>query len=240
MPSDCPHKAVEVVKCHANLPEYPGLFKYWGILMAISSHQTLLRLLRKLYPNPASELVFHGEYQLIVAVMLSAQCTDKKVNQVTPELFRRYPTFVELSQARLSDLLAILHPVNYYRTKARHLRAAARMVLSEFAGRLPLDRDELVRLAGVGQKTANVVLTELGAARTFPVDTHVFRVSKRLGLTSGKTPEKVEEDLMQIFKSQHWRNLHHWLIFHGRRVCKARKPECQSCGLSKICPAVGV
>lgn len=205
--------------------------------MGISLHSILLRRFRRLYPKPASELVFNGEYQLLVAVLLSAQCTDKKVNQVTPELFRSYPSFEALSQARLSDLFTILRPINYYKTKARHLRSAALMVHAEHSGKLPLSREGLIRLDGVGQKTANVVLSELEVVRTFPVDTHVFRVSRRLGIASGHTPAKVEKELMRTFESRHWRNLHHWLIFHGRRVCKARSPDCAGCGLSDVCPS---
>lgn len=193
-------------------------------------------LLEAAYPAASTELVFSGEYQLIVAVILSAQCTDKKVNEVTPELFAHFPSFDTLAKARLPTLERIVRVVNYYRTKARNLREMARKVSSEFGGALPTSHEQLMTLPGVGRKTANVVLGELGAQATLPVDTHVFRVAHRLGLSSGKTPNQVEEDLMKLYPSSSWRALHHQLILHGRRVCKAQRPLCGSCTLSDVCP----
>lgn len=198
---------------------------------------TLLRTLRQLYPNPKSELNFKNEYQLLVSVMLSAQCTDKKVNQVTPELFASYPDFAALSQARVAQLERIIRPINYYRTKARALTTSAKLIVSDFGGRVPRAMEDLRLLSGVGQKTANVVLNELGIEHTLPVDTHVFRVSRRLGLSSANSASKVEEQLREIFAPRTWRNLHHWLILHGRRVCKARNPACSQCKLNLLCPS---
>ena len=197
----------------------------------------LLKELSTLYPNPRSELNFHNEYQLIVSVVLSAQCTDKKVNEVTPALFERYPTFKALSSAKLSDVESLIRPVNYYKTKAKNLIALGMRVGDELSGKLPTVHEELIELPGVGRKTANVVLCEQGVTPALPVDTHVLRLSNRLGLSDGKTPEAVEEDLKTQFESRYWHDLHHYLILHGRRVCKARAPLCPACRVLKVCPA---
>lgn len=196
----------------------------------------ILDLLAQLYPDPRSELDFSSPYQLMVAVVLSAQCTDKKVNQVTPALFAQYPDFAALAGAPLTQLEQLIRPINYCKTKARHLLAAAQKVVSLHGGDLPTTRQELTALPGVGQKTANVVLGELGVEPCLPVDTHVFRVARRLGFATGSTPAAVERELTQLFPSAEWRNVHHRLIFHGRRVCKARSPHCSACALRKVCP----
>jgi endonuclease-3 len=197
----------------------------------------LLKILAELYPEPKSELVFHNDYQLIVSVVLSAQCTDKKVNEVTPTLFTKFSDFKALSQAKLSDIEKIIRPINYFKTKSKNLITLATQVERDFGGRIPLDFKQITSLAGVGRKTANVVLGELGVDFTLPVDTHVFRVARRLGLSSGSTPEAVEHDLRKHFDKKEWRGLHHRLIFHGRRVCSARSPKCLECPLNKICPS---
>ncbi|MCB0319147.1 MAG: endonuclease III, partial [Bdellovibrionales bacterium] len=183
------------------------------------------------------ELKFRGNYQLLVSVILSAQCTDKKVNETTPELFNTYPNFLSLSKARLSNLEKIIRPINYYKSKSKHLLAMAKSVVANFNGKIPRSHQELTSLAGVGNKTANVILSELGIEPALPVDTHVFRVSKRLGLAKSKDRDKVELELKQEFQAKDWRNLHHWLIFHGRRVCKAQNPQCELCALSELCPS---
>lgn len=198
----------------------------------------VLRILGELYPDPRSELTFTNEFELVCAVLLSAQCTDKKVNQVTPQLFARYPTFADLARAPVDDVEGIIREVNYYRTKAKHLVLMAQKVVSDFDGELPRDHDALVSLAGVGRKTANVVLGELGIEPRLAVDTHVFRVSRRLGLTRGETVRKVEDSLCARFEPAVWRTLHHGLILHGRRVCKAQKPSCEICGLRGVCSYV--
>lgn len=207
------------------------------IFMAKSQDGALLKQFAALYPDPKSELNFKNEYELIVSVILSAQCTDKKVNEVTPTLFARYPTFEKLAKAKLSDIEKIIRPINYYRGKSKSLLGMAQKVVTEFAGSVPANHKELMSLPGVGNKTANVVQSELGTAHTFPVDTHVFRVSKRLGIATGKDVAEVEASLRKRFDSKLWRNLHHWLIFHGRRVCKAQRPLCEDCPLAKICPS---
>lgn len=196
---------------------------------------TLLSLLAAEYPEAASELVFMDDYQLVVAVVLSAQCTDKKVNEVTAILFKKYPSFHKLAVAELEDIERIIRPVNYYRTKARHIRDLAESVMVRWGGELPETISELVTLPGVGRKTANVVVSERGTEPGLAVDTHVFRVSRRLGIASGSTPSEVEEELRRAFPQEHWRSLHHGLILHGRRVCPARAPKCDQCVLAGIC-----
>lgn len=197
----------------------------------------LLRIFLKLYPDPRSALNFKGTYQLVVSVILSAQCTDKKVNQVTPLLFKSYSSFRKLKTAKLNEVEKIIRPINYYKSKAKNLIGMARSVVDDFGNRLPRSREDLVLLSGVGRKTANVVLCEMDIIPTLPVDTHVFRVSRRLGLAAAKTPEKVEQELMAHFDSKDWRNLHHWMIFHGRQVCKAQRPLCSECEIAELCPS---
>lgn len=197
--------------------------------------KVLLRRLGKLYPNPQSELHFQNPYQLLCAVLLSAQCTDKKVNDVTPELFSCFPDFASLAKASHGDVARILRPVNYYKTKTRHLCLMANLVLEKFQGKIPQTHEELTTLPGVGRKTANVLLSELGLEPRIAVDTHVFRVARRLSLSQGTSPLHVEEDLMAQFHKKDWRRLHHYLILHGRRVCLARSPRCSDCSLQDIC-----
>lgn len=198
--------------------------------------EKLLQDFEILYPDPRSELNFSDEYQLIVSVILSAQCTDKKVNEVTPALFKKYPSFVDLARAKVSDVEDLIRPVNYYRTKAKNIIEMSKKIAGEFGGTLPLSRELLVTLPGVGRKTANVILCEQGKVPAIAVDTHVFRLAHRLHLSQGDTPEKVEQDLMELFDPVSWRNLHHWLIYHGRRVCKAQRPLCEVCPLASFCP----
>lgn len=206
-------------------------------VMDAKTKNKLLALLHKLYPDARSELDFKNDFQMLVCVMLSAQCTDKKVNETTPSLFKAFPSFMSLSQAAQSTVEQIIRPVNYYKTKAKNIVAMAQRMVSEYKCKLPTSLEELTSLPGVGRKTANVVLCETGAAPALPVDTHVFRVSKRLGIASGPTPEKVETELMAQFDPKHWRFLHHALILHGRRVCKAPRPLCPQCQLAQICPS---
>jgi endonuclease-3 len=205
--------------------------------MALKSDLHILRILERLYPNPRSELNFTSEYELVISVVLSAQCTDKKVNEVTSILFKKYPGFSELAKAKISAIEGIIRQVNYYKTKSLNIKKLAEIVINLHNGVLPKERRELLSLPGVGNKTANVVLGELGIEPTIAVDTHVFRVSNRLGIAKGKTPLAVEQELKQRFPIESWRELHHRLIFHGRRVCKAQNPQCKECELSRDCPS---
>jgi endonuclease-3 len=199
-----------------------------------------LKILEKLalcYPEAASELNFSNDYELVVAVLLSAQTTDKKVNEVTPALFALAPDFETLAARSQGKIEMIIRPLNYYKTKAKHLIQMAKIVTAKHRGSLPRTIEEMIELPGVGRKTASVVLGERGILPTLPVDTHVFRVARRLGLSRGKNVLEVEHDLRALYDPKDWRKLHHLLIFHGRRVCKAQRPLCQECVLAKSCPA---
>lgn len=197
----------------------------------------LLQAFEALYPEPRSELDFTSPYQLVVAVALSAQCTDKKVNQVTPALFSRFPDFRSLADAPLEELETILRPINYYKTKSKNLKNLGEKICAEFHCMLPTTRASLISLPGVGNKTASVVLGEMGIEPALPVDTHVFRVAQRLGLAKGTKVEQIEAQLCAEFEPSTWRNLHHWLIYHGRRICKAPRPLCEECTIRKLCPS---
>ena len=197
--------------------------------------------LKRAYPDAICALAHANPYELLVATILSAQCTDVRVNMVTPELFRRFPDPASLAKARPGDLEAQIRSTGFFRAKARNLLAMANQVVDRHNGEVPRDLHELTALAGVGRKTANVVLgTAFGIATGIVVDTHVKRLAKRLGLTSKNTPEQVERDLMQIVPRSQWVDLSHRLIHHGRRVCLARRPRCDECSLASICPKVGV
>lgn len=186
-------------------------------------------------PNVESELHFNNEFQLLVAVMLSAQCTDKRVNMVTPALFAAFPDAQALASASVEDVYALIKSISYPNAKARHLVEMSSKLLSDFNGRVPSTVEELVTLPGVGRKTANVVSGICFGAAVIPVDTHVFRVSKRLGLAKGDNVREVEEELMKNTEEQVRMDFHHWLLLHGRYVCTARNPYCEDCNLKKWC-----
>ncbi len=186
-------------------------------------------------PAVQSELHFRNGYELIVSVILSAQCTDRRVNMVTPALFGQYPDPGSLAAASFEDVLALIRSVSYPNSKARHLIEMARMLVTEFHSVIPSDIDSLMSLPGVGRKTANVVASILYNKPVIAVDTHVLRVSNRLGLSRGKTPEKVEADLESHIPVEQRAISHHWLILHGRYTCTARKPKCGECPLTQWC-----
>lgn len=186
-------------------------------------------------PVAESELDFNSPYQLIVAVILSAQCTDKRINKVTPALFSRYPDIKSLSRADEAEVFGLIRSVSYPNSKAAHLIGMARAVTERFGGKIPSDIDALQTLPGVGRKTANVVASIIYDAPVIAVDTHVFRISHRLGLACGNTPEKVEEELERGIPLELRARSHHWLILHGRYVCTARNPKCAECGLAPWC-----
>ena len=192
--------------------------------------------LAKEYPHAATELHFSSPYQLLVAVMLSAQCTDKRVNMVTPALFAAFPDAAHMAEASEDQIFDYIHSVSYPNSKSRHLAALARMLRDEYGGVVPSDIDALQRLPGVGRKTANVVAAVVFDQPAMPVDTHVFRVANRIGLTTdSKTPLATERELVKYIPSELLSKAHHWLILHGRYVCQARKPKCDSCGLTGVC-----
>ncbi len=187
-------------------------------------------------PTAESELDFRSPFELIVAVMLSAQCTDKRVNLTTPALFERFPTAEAMATATADDIYPYIKSISYPNNKAKHLAAMARMLVERFGGVVPDTVAELEQLPGVGRKTANVVAAVLFGREVMPVDTHVFRVSRRIGLTrNAKTPLQAEEQLEQGFASELLPIAHHWLILHGRYVCTARKPKCNECGIREWC-----
>ena len=186
-------------------------------------------------PVARPELHFDNPWQLLVAVMLSAQCTDKRVNMVTPALFEAYPTPAAMAAASFDEVFPFIKSVSYPNSKAQHLVAMARMVMDRFGGEIPRDIDALMTLPGVGRKTANVVTSVLYDEPVIAVDTHVFRVAHRLGLSDGKTPYAVERDLEAGIPESVRPKAHHWLILHGRYTCIARKPKCDECGLTPWC-----
>ena len=198
-------------------------------------YAAVLAWFRENVPVAQSELDFADPYQLIVAVVLSAQCTDKRVNMVTPELFRRYPTPKALGEAEVDDILELIRSVSYPNSKARHLQGLGRKLTGDFGGQVPSTVDELMTLPGVGRKTANVVASIVYDEPVIAVDTHVYRVSHRLGLSRGKTPRDVECELEKHIPQADRAISHHWLILHGRYICTARAPKCDECGLKQYC-----
>ena len=201
-------------------------------------YEYILRHFQKEMPQVTTELDFGSVFQLLVATMLSAQCTDKRVNMVTPELFRHYPDAKTMAQAEADDVLQYISSVSYPNAKAKHLVEMARMVMSDFAGEVPQTMDDLQKLPGVGRKTANVIQAVAYGKGAMPVDTHVFRVSHRMGLVSEKanTPLKVEMELRKNIAEDVLADAHHWLLLHGRYVCQSRKPKCEMCPFTTFCP----
>lgn len=201
-------------------------------------YEYVLGYFREHIGNAQTELEFGSVFQLLVAVVLSAQCTDKRVNIVTPELFRRYPDARSMSEADVDEVYEYVRSVSYPNAKAAHLVAMARDLMSRHGGEVPSDFDSLVSLPGVGRKTANVIMAVAFGKARMPVDTHVFRVSHRLGLVSksADTPLKVERELTRHIPEADLANAHHWLLLHGRYVCTSRAPHCDRCDLSGVCP----
>lgn len=190
----------------------------------------------KAMPLAETELHYGSPFQLLVAVVLSAQCTDKRVNMVTPALFDRFPTCDAMADADVEDILEYIKSVSYPNNKAKHLKGLAMMLRDEFGGEVPYELDDLVRLPGVGRKTANVVLSVVFNKAAMAVDTHVFRVSDRIGLTTGcKTPLATEKELVKNIPAALIPKAHHWLILHGRYVCTAKHPKCAGCGVKSFC-----
>ncbi len=198
----------------------------------------IIKRLRKAYPDAHCALNHTSPFELLIATILSAQCTDERVNIVTADLFRKYrgpQDFVDVSQAELER---DVHSTGFFRNKAKNIKAASQRLVEVYGGEIPRTMDEILTLGGVARKTANVVLgNAFGIASGVVVDTHVSRLSQRLGLTENTTPEKIERDLEQLVPKRSWIMFPHWMIFHGRRVCQARKPKCGECSLANICPS---
>ena len=199
------------------------------------SNEHILSELERLYPDAKPALHYHNPYELLVAVILSAQCTDVKVNMVTPALFAAYPTPAHLAAAQAEDVEPYIKTCGLYHNKAKNLVLTAQALMQQHGGEVPADHELLTKLPGVGRKTANVVMSCAVGADAIAVDTHVFRVSNRLGLADASDVLKTEQQLMVSIPKDKWSRAHHWLIYHGRRVCSARKPECGSCSLSPWC-----
>ncbi|MDI9548262.1 MAG: endonuclease III [Chloroflexota bacterium] len=198
----------------------------------------ILRLLHQEYPDATCELDFRSPLELLVATILSAQCTDERVNKVTPALFAAYPTAQAYAEADIEELQEAVRPTGFFRNKSKNIQGAARRIVEAYDGDVPSVMDDLLTLPGVARKTANVVLgCAYHIADGVVVDTHVKRLSNRLGLTAESNPEKIERDLMNLVPQEEWIDIGHLLIFHGRRVCAARKPNCAACVISHLCPS---
>lgn len=197
--------------------------------------EAILNILEKTYGNPGTALKHSSPFELMIATILSAQCTDERVNKVTPELFYKYRTPEDLSKAEVSEIEGIIKSCGLYRNKAQNLVAASKKIVNDFGGRVPAQLDKLLSLPGVGRKTANVILSNAFNKDAIAVDTHVFRVANRLELVKAKNPLQTEQGLMRVIPKAKWSQAHHWLIFHGRNFCKARKPACAECPLRLHC-----
>ena len=201
----------------------------------------LLKAWPKIYPDAHTELNFKNPLELLIATILSAQCTDKRVNMVTPALFKKYRSAKDYANAPQAELENAIKSTGFFRSKTKSIRGAASTIATKFGGKVPDSMEELRELPGVGRKTANVVLgNAFGINEGIVVDTHVIRLSQRLGLTKEKDPEKIERDLIKLIPREHWTDWSHWLIWHGRRRCYARKPDCANCEVFHLCPSGSV
>lgn len=237
-----PEKAVDAQNFAASLSFMTQLEQHQRSLTPDSPAEErwpeIIRRLRLAHPDAHCALDYETPLQLLVATILSAQCTDERVNQVTPELFARYPDVEALASADREELEEAIRSTGFYRQKARYIQESSQRLIQEFDGEIPDEMEQLLTLTGVARKTANVVLGEIyGVADGVVVDTHVKRLSRRLALTDEKTPQKIERDLMSLLPREMWIEISHLLIFHGRRVCFARNPDCAACTLSDICPS---
>ena len=202
---------------------------------------SILELLKKRYPVPETMLTHENPWELMIATILAAQCTDARVNTITPELFRRWPGPAAMLRAPLEEVESVIRPTGFYHNKAKNILGAARRVTEVFGGEVPQTLEELITIPGVARKTANVVLWgAFGINHGLAVDTHVKRISFRLGLTKNTDPVKIEQDLMTIFPQSEWGDVNHRLVWFGRDVCDARKPACEACELAELCPRCGV
>lgn len=198
-------------------------------------YQGVLGYFQRTQPNPTTELTYNNAFEILVAVILSAQCTDKRVNLVTPGLFACYPTPQSMAQASVDDILQHIKSVSYPNSKSLHLQQMSTMLVEKFDGKVPDTLEELTQLPGVGRKTANVMLGLVFGKAAIAVDTHVFRVSNRLGLSNGKTPLDVEKSLTRHIPAELRFKAHHWLLLHGRYVCKSQRPDCLNCAIKQYC-----
>jgi len=200
----------------------------------------IYKALTKRYPNVSCELNFETPFQLLVATVLSAQCTDKRVNSVTPRLFKKFGTPKKMAAAKMPEIEELIESLGFFRVKARHLKGLSEILMQNYAGHVPPIQDELVKLPGVGRKTANVVLGHAFDIPGITVDTHFGRLSRRFGWTTSEDPVKVEHEIGALIPQKEWTNLSQRMIWHGRRICHSRKPACGACPLAKLCPSYGI
>ena len=195
-----------------------------------------INILKQTYPDATCSLDFKNPFQITVAVMLSAQCTDERVNKTTPALFERCKTIEDFANIDIKELEEIIHPCGFYKNKAKNIKECAKMVLTKFNGEVPHTMDELLTLPGIGRKSANVILLEaFGIAKGIAVDTHAKRVSNRMGLSLETDPEKIEQDLLKIFPKEYLKDINHLFVWHGRNTCDSRKPNCENCCVKEFC-----
>ncbi len=198
--------------------------------------QKIVDILQKSYPDATCSLDFNTDFEMVVAVMLSAQCTDERVNKTTPKLFNRCKTIKDYADIDIEELEKIIHPCGFYKNKAKNIKLCANQILEKFDGKVPNNMDDLLTLAGVGRKSANVILLEVyGIANGIAVDTHAKRISNLMGLSKEKEPEKIEQDLLAIFPKNTLKYINHLFVWHGRNTCIARKPKCNECPVNKFC-----
>ena len=205
--------------------------------VTLARRREMLQLLSKDYQGATTGLEFGSSFELLVAVILSAQCTDVRVNIITRRLFPRWNTPAKMLSLSVTELEELIHDCGLYRAKAKNIMATCKLLQENWQGEVPGQMEELLKLPGVGRKTANVMLSHQFGVPAIAVDTHVFRVANRTGLARGKTPDEVEQGLMKLIPRSDWSAAHHWLIWHGRKICRARSPLCRQCSLSQLCPA---
>ena len=205
-------------------------------MMKKNNIKDFVQILKNTYPDATCSLDFETPFQMVVAVMLSAQCTDERVNKTTPQLFERCKTIQDFANIDITELESIIHPCGFYKNKAKNIKLCATQVLENFNGEVPQTMNELLSLAGVGRKSANVILLEaFGIANGIAVDTHAKRISNRIGLSHEKEPEKIEQDLLKIFPQDSLKDINHLFVWHGRNTCDSRKPRCEQCTVKNFC-----
>lgn len=196
----------------------------------------IIEALRKKYPDATCSLDFETPFEIVVAVMLSAQCTDERVNKTTPSIFAKYKTPEDFTKIDIKELETLIHPCGFYKNKAKNIKACAQMIVDKFNGEVPQTMEELVTLPGVGRKSANVVMLEaFGKAEGIAVDTHCKRIANKMGLSKETEPEKIEQDLLKIFDKKDYKDVNHLFVWHGRNTCIARKPKCEECPVKEMC-----
>lgn len=196
----------------------------------------MIEKLKAYYPDATCSLDFNSPFEMVVAVMLSAQCTDERVNKTTPSLFEKYSTPQAICDMNIEELEQIIHPCGFYKNKAKNIKAMAKEIIEKYNGKVPETMEELISLPGVGRKSANVIMLEaFNNPQGIAIDTHAKRIANRVGLSKNTIPEKIEEDILKLIPKEYYKDVNHLLVWHGRKICDARKPKCEGCPISKIC-----